>query len=531
MRTVEAEVAIVGAGPAGLFMANLLGLYGVATALVEKNTTTVQEPRAVSIDDEAMRVMQAIGLVEAARPDLMWDIGYEFFNARGRLMVKVDPRDWPMGYPKRSGFRQPHLEACLRQGVERFSCVRAWFGHEVEGVAQGEEAATLEVRAPDGEAMRLRAQYVVGADGARSVVRQAIGARMLGSTYARKWLVLDTLDDPDDYRTSRLICDPKRPVISIRGPHATRRFELMLHPHERDEDMLRDAAIEAALRPHLAPGQRLKVARKTIYTHHARVADRWRAGRLFLVGDAAHLTPPFAGQGMNTGCRDVNNLAWKLAHVLRGGAAPALLDSYEAERRKHAADMVRLAVQIGYVAAPASRALAAAFDWSFRALELAPPLKRYFAEMRYRPRPRLTQGFVLPDGLPAKRTLVGVLLPQPTVATASGEAPLDCALGSGFALVAHGAGAPAALAAAGGETWRRLGARRVAVLPKGATPNGSGEVAAVAATCDRLARFMAGGEDRILAVRPDRQIAGTFLPAEATAFERRFARLLTHGAG
>ncbi len=276
----------------------------------------------------------------------------------------------------------------------------------------------------------------------------------------------------------------------------------------------------------LAPGQRLAVARKTIYIHHARVADRWRAGRLFLVGDAAHLTPPFAGQGMNTGCRDVNNLAWKLAYVLRGKAGAGLLESYEAERRKHAADMVRLAVQIGYVAAPASRALAAAFDWSFRALNLAPPLTRYFAEMRYRPRPRLTQGFVLPDGEPAKRTLVGVLLPQPNVATASGEVPLDLALGNGFALVAHGAGAREALAASDGEAWRRLAARRVAVLPKGAAPNGSNEVAAVAATCDRLARFTAAAEGRILVVRPDRQIAGTFLASEATTFERRFARLL-----
>jgi 3-(3-hydroxy-phenyl)propionate hydroxylase len=460
----------------------------------------------------------------------MWDIGYEFYNAAGRLMVKVDPRDWPMGYPKRSGFRQPHLEVCLRKGAERFPNVAGRFGHEALEISQDDEAATLALRAPDGEPIRVRAQYVVGADGARSLVRQAIGARMLGSTYARKWLVLDTLDDPDEYRTSKLICDPRRPVISIRGPHGTRRFELMLHPHERDEDMLRDEAIEAALRPHLAPGQRLKVARKTIYTHHARVADRWRSGRLFLVGDAAHLTPPFAGQGMNTGCRDVNNLAWKLAHVLRGKAGAGLLESYEAERRKHAADMVRLAVQIGYVAAPASGAFAAALDWSFRALNLAPPLKRYFAEMRYRPRPRLTDGFVLPDGQPAKRTLVGVLLPQPNVAAASGEVPLDRALGNGFALVAHGAGAREALAAADGEAWRRLGARRVAVLPGGAGPTDGDPVTTVGATCDRLSRFMAANEGRILAVRPDRQIAGSFLASEAAAFEHRFARLLSQTA-
>ena len=523
-RTVETEVAIVGAGPAGLFMANLLGLYGVETVLVEKNLGTVQEPRAVSIDDEAMRVMQTIGLVEAAKPDLMWDIGYEFYNAAGRLMVKVDPRDWPMGYPKRSGFRQPHLEACLRRGAERFACVRSLFGCEVAGVAQDEAAAILEARAPDGEALRLRAQYVVGADGARSLVRQAIGARMLGSTYARKWLVLDTLDDPDDYRTSRLICDPRRPVISIRGPHATRRFELMLHRHERDEEMLDDAAIERALRPHLAPGQRLKVARKTIYTHHARVADRWRKGRLFLVGDAAHLTPPFAGQGMNTGCRDVNNLAWKLACVLRGRAGPGLLESYEAERRGHAADMVRLAVQIGYVAAPASRALAAAFDWSFRALNLAPALKSYFAEMRYRPRPRLTRGFILPDAQGAKRTLAGVLLPQPEVATAAGATPLDRLLGDGFALLAHGA--PEALAAADGGAWRRLDVRRVAVAPQGAAPPAAGGAVTATALCGRLAGFLRGNEGRVLLVRPDRQIAGTFAPAEAPAFEARLSRLL-----
>ncbi|MGH7821996.1 MAG: bifunctional 3-(3-hydroxy-phenyl)propionate/3-hydroxycinnamic acid hydroxylase, partial [Candidatus Binatia bacterium] len=350
---MRASVLVVGAGPTGLVLANLLGRAGVSTLLVERNAETVSEPRAVSIDDESLRTLQTIGLADAMRQHLLWSTGYNYIAPSGRCFARIEPTTTEYGYPRRSNFHQPTLERILRQGLERFREVSVSFGHELESLRQDEDGVSARLVTPGGDAVEARADWLVACDGARSTVRTLVGIGMVGSTYEQQWLIVDTANDTDGYRHSRFFCNPRRPTVSVPGPGRTRRWEFMLRPGESAEEMLEPQAVRALLRPHRGDAL-AEIVRTAVYTFHARVAERWSERRIFVAGDAAHLTPPFAGQGMNIGIRDATNLAWKLAAVSRGAIGPRLLESYERERRDHAWRMILLAVRIGWVMMPTS---------------------------------------------------------------------------------------------------------------------------------------------------------------------------------
>ena len=190
----------------------------------------------------------------------------------------------------------------------------------------------------------MRADYLVGCDGGRSETRHAIGAVMEGDRLPQKWLVVDTVAARDeDLPTCRFFCDPQRPAMTLKRPHGERRWEWMLMPGETDEELLDDDRIRALLAEHTDPAG-IDVYRKCVYGFSAVVADRFSAGRVFLAGDAAHMTPPFAGQGLNSGVRDARNLSWKLSAVLAGRLPASLLDSYQVERHDPARMLVDMAM-------------------------------------------------------------------------------------------------------------------------------------------------------------------------------------------
>ena len=338
-------VAVVGAGPTGLTLANLLGVYGVGCALIERNADTVHEPRAVSIDDESLRTMQAAGLAEQVMAETVPGYGSLYHSARGRLFAKVQPTGQPYGFPLRSAFRQPVLEAQLNGALSRFPHVTPLFDHELIAFEDTGDHVTLRLRKADGHAFDLTCDYLVACDGASSVVRRTLGIGMSGSTFSERWLIVDLEDSPAASPHTKVWSDPARPTIALPGPYRTRRYEFMLHEHETDADLLDLGMVRQLLETHEAAPQS-RVVRTVVYTFHARVADRWSQGRVLLAGDAAHLTPPFAGQGMNSGVRDASNLAWKLAAVLQGQLGPKLLESYEPERRGHAWRMTQLRARI-----------------------------------------------------------------------------------------------------------------------------------------------------------------------------------------
>ena len=275
----------------------------------------------MSIDDESLRTMQAAGLADEVFGATVAGYGSHYFGSNGACFAKVEPTGRPYGFPRRNAFRQPILERQLRTALARFPHVAAAFEHELMGFAQADGGVTLRIRRQDGSEATVTCDYLIGCDGASSSVRRALGIALGGSTFAERWLIIDLENSPTTSRHTIVFCDPARPCIALPGPDQTRRYEFLLHPHERDEDFLDPDKVQYLMATHdAAPGSR--IVRTVVYTFHARLAERWSQGRVYLAGDAAHLTPPFAGQGMNSGLRDANNLAWKLASVVRGEAGP-----------------------------------------------------------------------------------------------------------------------------------------------------------------------------------------------------------------
>ena len=461
------DVAIVGSGPTGLTLANLLGTMGIRTVVVERNATTVQEPRAVSIDDESLRTMQAAGVVEEVQRFLVPGYGSHYYTPSRTRFAKVEPTGRPYGYPRRNAFRQPILEQQLRDGLARFPHVRALYGWSLGRYAAGEDGVTLHTTGPDGTARTLTAAYLVGCDGAASPVREQLGVQLEGTTFDERWLIVDLENNENTTEHTQVFCDRRRPCITLPGPDRTRRFEFKLLPGETDAELLAPDTVAELIRSHGAdPVATLR--RKVVYRFHARVAPRWSFGRVLLAGDAAHLTPPFAGQGMNSGIRDAHNLAWKLAAVVQGSVGPGLLDSYEQERKDHVWQMIGLAMRMGRIMSPPSWLNGVATQAGLLALNLVPPARDYVTQMKYKPPPRFHHGFLLPDGR-GRHSVVGRLLPQPMVRTAAGTSVLlDEVLGNRFVLLLRTADPAAGFARLAHPVWDRLGARRVALLPDGA---------------------------------------------------------------
>jgi len=516
-------VAIVGAGPTGLTLANLLGVYGVACLLIERNAATVHEPRAVSIDDESLRTMQAIGLAETVMRETVAGYGSHYFSADGGLFAKVQPTAEPYGFPRRNAFRQPILERQLREALSRFPQVIAAFEHELAGFAQDETGVRLRVTHAGEEAV-LACDYLVACDGASSAVRRTLGIAMSGSTFQERWLIVDLENSPVSSPHTKVFSNPKRPCIALPGPDLTRRYEFMLHDDQREDDMLAPATVERLLREHEAAPES-RIVRKVVYTFHARLAERWSAGRVFLAGDAAHLMPPFAGQGMNSGLRDAFNLAWKLAAVTQGQLGRRLLDSYELERRDHANSMIRFALNMGRALAPPNATAAFALVNGFRLLSLFPRARDYIAQMKFKPPPRFSKGFIVPDGVSARRTLVGRLYPQPRVRTQDGrDVRLDDLLGPGFAVLVRSPRAANMIAALQGRPWSDLGARIVAI-GEGTTENAA-SVREIGTADPRLAQY----GDHVIVLRPDRYVAACIPVDDLPKSAERVRKLVASAA-
>ncbi len=409
----ETDVLVVGAGPTGLLLANLLGSMGVKTTLVERNETTVQEPRAVSIDDESLRALQAAGLAETVAAITVRGYGSIYLGPDGRRFAEVKPHVKEYGFDKRNAFEQPVFEATLRQALLRHPSVATVFGAELADFRQDSDHVFADITI-GGQVRTVRARYMVAADGGRSAVRKALNIQMEGSTFREPWLIVDLHSTRNRCFHTEVFCDPRRSIITLPGPGGIRRYEFKLNPGETIEQA-EEESFARRLLSEVGPDGDEPIRRQKVYTFHARIAARWRQGRIFLAGDAAHLTPPFAGQGMNSGLRDAHNLAWKLDEALRMIDPEDLLDSYEAERKPHAWSMIELALRMGKIMMPASVQRGRLIRTGFRLLGLYGPARDYFAQMKYKPKPKFSAGLIRQAPNFSGAAAIGRMIPQPLV--------------------------------------------------------------------------------------------------------------------
>lgn len=347
-QAIRCDVLITGGGPTGLTLALLLARLGVQVLVVDREPEVYRMPRAAHIDHEAMRIFQEVGLAQEVMASSRSAGRYDFLTPKGEVLLRFDGLDrlGAGGWPASNMIHQPSIELALRRAAETLPSLQLktrWTWQSFEG---DEEGVVSRIATPDGETL-VRSRFLVGCDGARSPVRTFSDIAVDDLRFDEQWLVIDT--HVQDYerlpKVNLQICDPDRPTTCVLMGSGRHRWEFMLKPGETPEQMLDDAFIAAMLEPWHVEGA-VTLERKAVYRFNARVATAWRKGRVLLAGDAAHLMPPFAGQGLCSGLRDAANLAWKLSAVL-GGASQALLDTYQLEREPHVRAIIALAIMMG----------------------------------------------------------------------------------------------------------------------------------------------------------------------------------------
>lgn len=352
------DVAVVGFGPTGAVAAALLGLAGLKVWVCDRSPEVYDLPRAIALDHEILRVFQQIGVIDEVMPHVEPFTPSEYYGVDGQLIKRltmISP-PYPLGYTPSNVFSQPPVEAALRRRVSAMSTVRVELGVEVTSVSQDADRAQLNVTRRDGSAGCIDARYVVGCDGAWSLVRRTAGLQLQDLVFDEPWLVVDVLVNERGLaklpKTSVQYCEPERPSTLVIGPKNHRRWEISLKEGEDPKVAATPERTWELLSRWITPDDG-ELWRQASYRFHALVAERWRNGRLFIAGDAAHQQPPFLGQGMCQGVRDAANLAWKLASVLKGEVGPtateALLDSYGDERKAHVRELTSRIKGIGGV--------------------------------------------------------------------------------------------------------------------------------------------------------------------------------------
>lgn len=498
----DADVLVVGYGPTGLAASLALGSRGVKTLAIERYEDIYPRARAVCAGDWVMRCFQSVGLDRELAEDMDPTPSLRWINYDRELLMSMGFPPSILGdHPRAYSLYQPTMEATLRKGAQRFSeHASVCYGEEVTGLEQDDEGVTVTSRdLHSGEIRQRRARYVLGCDGGSSTVRNLLGITLAGETVETRWVVIDAKVKrwwPERHQLT-FWSDRQRPVVDIALSGGNHRWEFPLPPGKTDDDYQTHDQLWLLLNDLGVKRDYVDIHQHAFYTHHVRQAESWRQGHVFLLGDAAHLMPPWAGAGMQCGIQDAFTLGWKLAEVLAGRLPESLLDSYEAERIPWVSMITTIAVELGRII---KRELS---DEELAAMKPKPGEPEPEAPM-LRP-PFLAGGWL--NGVPTEDSIIGKMIPQPRVANAQGKrALLDDIIGNGFVLLGDGVD-PATLLSAGEKAqWDRLGARYFTLLSPDQHGRGKDDIVDLDGS---LLGWLRGFGSRAIALRPDRFVVAS----------------------
>ena len=546
--SLDTDVIVIGAGPVGLTLANLVAVRGHRVRVLEARTELIDYPRGVGLDDESIRTLRTAGLWEQVEPFTVPQHVVRLVNGTGQVLATNDPQTQEFGFPRKHGFIQPLVDQQLAAGLGRFADAELSFGHRVVAMTDHGTHVSVTVEQVDEQGTvqgttEVTGRYAVGCEGGRSFTREWMGVEFEGKSPSTRWVVVDVANDPIGTPSVYLGADPRRPYVSIGLPQGIRRWEFMLHDDEPTELVEDPAFLHSLLQRFVPDPASLEVINQRTFTHHGRVASSFRKGNVFLAGDAAHLMPVWLGQGWNSGMRDATNLAWKLTAVLRGEASEALLDTYTSERHRHVVDMIDVNMAAGSIMKmkPLGGKVR---DLTATALNLVPRWKSYFTELRFKPMPRYAEGVVVdqvtlePGRAEAsfKRgrlapyldsagaaSPVGLQFIQPRVNTAEAtDVLLDDVTGDWWTLATWGTDPTRFLSPDDLALCERLGVRLVSFMPETQRTWAEKEYAAAPApvtvvgdTSGALKRWFDVRACGLVLLRPDHFVAAATLTQQA----------------
>lgn len=502
----DADVAIIGYGPTGLAGALTLASKGATVIAFERNKDIYQRARAVTISDWTMRIFQELGVDERIEKVIEPQHQLRWKNYEGQEILRADQPPSALGTrntkPRFFSIYQPEMEAELRRCAEEVDGLGVRYGAEVVGVEQDTNGVTITVRDVEtGDETVTRARYAIAADGGSSPTRRALGIPMLGDTDPTLWIVIDCRVKrwwPDrDLLT--FWSDKERPVVDIALSAGNHRWEIPLKPGETEANFQTPEQVWPLLEAMGITSDDVEIHQHAFYRHHVRSAETWRQGRIFLAGDAAHLMPPWAGAGMQSGIRDVHNLGWKLVRILRGELGEAWLDTYEAERRPNVDLFTQIALQFGRVIKQE------ATPEELEAMNKVPENTVTPYEEPMMAPPVLQAGWL--RGVVEDASIIGRMIPQPVISNPLGRiARLDDLVGDGFVLLGADVDPRDLLSTEQMSEWDALGVSYFAIRPKTAYTQGPDELVDLEGT---LLDWLAIYGVQAIALRPDKFVAAS----------------------
>lgn len=502
----EFDVVIVGAGPVGVTAANFLGMYGIKTLIIEQESTFYTYPRTVSIDDDVLRVFQSIGLIEKQLADTLEDVHVEFYTSSGKLLMSTDPpKIRRYGFSRAVTVLQQLIEENLREGLKRFDCVEFKLGHAFKNVSKETNSLKILISNNDQE-YSIKAKYLLACDGGKSTVRKVCGINLVALDEPDAWLVVDLIDNKKLSATVKLYGDPARPTVQVPLPRGYQRWEFRLFPNENHTEIENNELLVNQWLSRWIDIKDIEIIRRRVYAQSSRIAEKFQIGKIFLLGDAAHLMPPFAGQGLCSGIRDAANISWKLALVLKSQANERILLTYEQERKPHIVEAINGTKKAGQVFFPKTYLLEFLRNTLLRIALAIPAVKKKIDHDGLKPTPFYKEGLLI------KSDFSGHLLVQPKIKKNNVILLLDEVLGKSFSIIGINIDPQKNLNQESKIFWESLGSKFLYIVKSKSDIISQPNSEIVEDYKEELSKQFLS-QSAVIVIRPDRYIALSCEPA------------------